>query len=216
MTSKPERIKRVKKGKYKSVTEMIRDLSGDTAFADDVAKRVRQRGVIDYLMAQRAAANLSQNDVAQRMGCTQSRVSKLESGTDNELRGADLEAYAGALGLDVAVFFAKQGMTIADRVKYHVIAVRKLLHHIADLSANDKVMASEANKFFVEVLYNAVRSVGDAARNLASAQKSGLLPAIPCELPPVFSADEDEEESDGCAEHETPNPSSRSSRHARA
>jgi transcriptional regulator with XRE-family HTH domain len=195
---------------------MVRDLAGDTAFADDVAKGVRQRGVIDYLMAQRVVANLSQKDVAQRMGCTQSRVSKLESGTDDDLRGADLEAYAAALGLDVAVVFAKKGMTIADRVKYHVIAVRRLLHHIADLSADDKVMANEANKFFVEVLYNAVRSVGDAARNLTSAQKSGLLPAIPCEFPPVFSAEDDEDDSGDCAEHEAPRPRNRSSRHARA
>lgn len=197
MAEKVERIKRVKKGTYKSVTEMVRDLT-EAPFAEAVIERVRQKGVIDQLMAQRAVQGLSQKDIAERMSCTQSKVSKLEAATDDDLRCGDLEAYADALGLDVSVHLSKRGATLADRVKFHILSARKLLLRIAELSSKDETMANGANRFFAEVLLNAGRSVSEALmKNLESARKNGLLKALPVERPPVVQMDDDE-----CAEED--------------
>jgi transcriptional regulator with XRE-family HTH domain len=204
MAEKVERIKRVKKGSFKSVAEMVRNLA-DAPFAETVVERIRQKGVIDHLMAQRAAQCLSQKDIAERMNCTQSKVSKLEAATDDDLRCCDLEAYATALGLDVSVHFSKKGTTLADRVKFHILAARKLLLRIAELSSKDETMAKGANQFFADVLLNAGGSVAEAVmKNLEAARKNGFLKALPVERPPVVQMDDEVDEPEPCCDRSAP------------
>ena len=88
------------KKQYKTVVEMARHVARDKAFSDKLQKRIAERKVVKQLVALRSAKGLSQADIAKAMGCTQSRISKLESGVDNDLRLGDLENYLEfALGL---------------------------------------------------------------------------------------------------------------------
>ena len=64
-------------------------------------ERAERRRVTDDLAARRAAAGLSQTEVAARMGTSQSAVARLESGS-NDVRLSTLERYAEALGFEVA------------------------------------------------------------------------------------------------------------------
>jgi predicted XRE-type DNA-binding protein len=90
---------------YHSVAELIRDIS-DSEFADAFEARLAERRIIKQLMVQRAAKGLSQKDLAERMHCTQSRISKLESSTDGELSIAEVRLYAAAVGLELSVAFS--------------------------------------------------------------------------------------------------------------
>src|SRR5438270_832611 len=92
---------------YKNVTEMATDLSEDKASGERVAKAIRERAMVDMLMALRTRENMSQTDIAERMGCTQSKVSKLESSIDDDLRLGDFRAYATALGFQMTVRLVK-------------------------------------------------------------------------------------------------------------
>jgi predicted transcriptional regulator len=56
----------------------------------------RRRALADDLVARRAAAGLSQTEVAARMGTSQSAVARLESG-DADVRLSTLERYAAAI-----------------------------------------------------------------------------------------------------------------------
>jgi len=47
----------------------------------------------------RLRAGLSQTDLAARMKCTQSRISKIEDSLDAELSLKDIYEYAGAVGV---------------------------------------------------------------------------------------------------------------------
>ena len=89
------------KAEYTSVAEMVRSVSDDPQFADEFDRRVNSRRLVKHLFALRSAEGLSQKDIADRIGCSQSRISKLESGNDDDLRLADLAAYLRALGLDL-------------------------------------------------------------------------------------------------------------------
>jgi transcriptional regulator with XRE-family HTH domain len=89
-------------GTYQSVSQMVRETC-DGAFADEFDRRLRARTIVKELMVLRARRGLSQADVAEKMGCTQSRISKLESSEDSSLTLGDLARYASAVGFGVGV-----------------------------------------------------------------------------------------------------------------
>jgi predicted transcriptional regulator len=60
----------------------------------------RRRGLIDELVRARRESELSQTEIAARMGTSQSAVARLESG-DLDARLSTLERYAAALGRTV-------------------------------------------------------------------------------------------------------------------
>ncbi len=93
--------------KYRDVSELVRDLSGSD-FADSFDEHLAQRRIIKRLTARRAARGLTQQDVAKKLNCTQSRVSKLESSRDDELSIAEIQCYAAVVGLDLTIGFKEQ------------------------------------------------------------------------------------------------------------
>lgn len=99
---------------YSTVSQMVRDMADDPSFADDFEKHLAQRRVVKKLMVLRAAQGLSQQDIAGMIGCTQSRISKLESATDSQIRLGDLEAYAAALGLEVKLVLTAKNSEVTS------------------------------------------------------------------------------------------------------
>lgn len=63
-----------------------------------------------------ATQGLSQKDVALKLGCTQSRISKLESMTDADLRIGDLSKYAEVLGLELRITFESTNRSTTTRL----------------------------------------------------------------------------------------------------
>ncbi len=61
----------------------------------------RRRGLIGELVSQRQAAQLSQTEVAARMGTSQSAVARLEAG-QADVRASTLERYAAAIGCQIS------------------------------------------------------------------------------------------------------------------
>ena len=119
--------------RYRNIVDMVRDITKDDAFTDELEKTIQERVLLDHLMAKRAAANLSQKDIADRMNCSQGRISKLENGKDSQMTIGEFQQYANILGLEVAFGTRRKNINIAQQVKLHVFAIRKLLHQIADI-----------------------------------------------------------------------------------
>ena len=63
-------------------------------------RSARRRGLIEELVRARRESELSQTEIAARMGTSQSAVARLESG-DLDARLSTLERYAAALGRTV-------------------------------------------------------------------------------------------------------------------
>lgn len=197
MAEKMERIKPVAKGRYASVADMARDLAGDAGFSEDVAARIRRRYIIDFFVAQRTVQGLSQKEIAEKMGCTQSRISKLERGGDSDLRVGDIQGYAAALGLEMTTVLTRKGAPLVEQVKQHAFAMRRLLMRLVSLTGHDTAMAGGAQKFLGEVIYNSAKFVMEAneklQENLEAARENGLLGELPNEPPPLIQIDEDDD-----------------------
>jgi len=164
--------KEQKKPKYRDVAEMVRNVVDEPGFADEFDKRVALRQIVRSLMALRAAAGRSQQDIAAEMKCTQSRISKLEASTDNDLRLGDLTGYSGSLGFTVEIALKPAQWTLADEVKYHAFCMKAILDQMGNLAKKDHSIAKGIARFLNEARYNLGMMIEKAANTVASALRA--------------------------------------------
>jgi transcriptional regulator with XRE-family HTH domain len=144
-------VDRVQRGQYASVDAMMADL---TKSPDDLAEFRRvagDRALLDSLVAIRIKKGLSQKDIAQRMECTQSRISKLENGTDSNTTIGDFKAYAHAIGLDATLMLLRKHSKLADLVKTHTLMIRHAFDRLLEIAADDESMKEGTKKLAIEV-----------------------------------------------------------------
>jgi ribosome-binding protein aMBF1 (putative translation factor) len=91
-------IKKLKFRTYSSVDEMVKRTLGNR-WLKRMKRRLKHTEVVDQLVLARLRAGLSQTDLAERLNCTQSRISKIEDSLDVELSLKDIYDYAGAVGV---------------------------------------------------------------------------------------------------------------------
>jgi len=80
-----------------SVADMVRAIHADEPeFVESFQARLAARQLVKSLTVMRARAGLTQADMAAKLGCTQSKISKIESGVDVDLRFGEVVAYLKA------------------------------------------------------------------------------------------------------------------------
>jgi transcriptional regulator with XRE-family HTH domain len=158
---------------FDSVEKMVDALSGGDSFADGVKQRIRANRVVTGLQAMRVAKGISQARIAQELGSTQSRVSKIETSEDSDLTLGEIEAYARAIDSDVHIGFSKRDITAVEKIKAHAFAIRRELDKLAECSQKDENIAEAVAAFFGEAFFNLVKGVQDASRKLPRRPKDG-------------------------------------------
>ncbi len=155
-----------KNKRYNKVSQMARGISEDKAVADAIEKRIAERQIVKHLMSKRAALGLSQADIAAKMNCSQSRISKLENGLDDDIRLGDFHAYISALDRDMQIHLLKKDSTIADQVKHHFFAMKALMEKLAGLATADSAIAKGVAAFFGEAAFNLIKMLIDSVQQL--------------------------------------------------
>jgi len=149
----------------------VRDLVKATAANDDQIRefdrRIRGSAIVNALVRSRAAAGMTQADVAERMERTQSAVSKLEHSTDAELSLQDIASYLHATGGRLNLGIGKQPNRV-ERIKELAICLEGELKSLADLSSNsdDRSIRQSINGFFGEAWFNFFKILCDATSHL--------------------------------------------------
>lgn len=155
------------KGSYRSVADLTRELLADEpGFVAEFEDRLADREVVKSLAVLRARAGLSQTELAAAVGCTQSKISKLESGPDADLRFGDLVAYLRATGHEARILFVPAGGTLVDEVKDHAFQIKRLLDRMVELAGDDGDIVKGVASFIGEAAYNLVRFAQAAAAAL--------------------------------------------------
>lgn len=93
--------------RYDSVSDLVHDISDDKAFADALDEEIDEQRMATTLFLMRNREGLTQAELAKRMGCTQSRISKLERAPLSGISVQDLIAYSTALGIELNIVFQK-------------------------------------------------------------------------------------------------------------
>jgi transcriptional regulator with XRE-family HTH domain len=148
---------------YANVADLVREMGLDEEMIDAVDQALERQTLMRQLMAMRAARGLSQGDVAGAMGCSQSRVSKMENSEDDELRYGDLRAYARAVGCELESGVRPNDLAPADEASRLAFAVHDRLSRMARLAQGDEAIAQSVAELFGEVLLNFSMIVGKAA-----------------------------------------------------
>jgi len=154
------------KKQYASVSEVLRDAAPDKAFRKEFDEHISERQLIKRLIALRAARGLSQRDIAEKIGCTQSRLSKLENSKDADIKLGDLKAFADAVGCDLPAWPLPRDMKPTDEVKYHTVAIMKNMDELSQLAKSDEKIAEGVARFFFELFVNFSLMLGDSAKRL--------------------------------------------------
>jgi transcriptional regulator with XRE-family HTH domain len=170
---------------YTDVVEMARDiLPKEKDWCDKLERNIADRELSRTFFVMRNHAGLSQAEMARRMGCTQSRVSKLESAPASAISSADMQAYANALGLVLNITFHPK-IGSAQAVKIHAGEISRHLDHLAKLAHTDPGIEQGVTKFFKETITNLVDILSHCAQKLP---RRSLPAAAPADHPPAVAA----------------------------
>lgn len=139
---------------FKNVEEMVKGLSVDKEFKKDALKELENKAIAKFLFTLRCEHNLTQKQLAEKLGCTQSKISKIESSRDNEIAIKDLLDYGKALNLQLGVGYRNTNIKIVDLIKYHAFKIKDYLEQLVELVKDDEDMAKEIMKFHLEAFAN--------------------------------------------------------------
>lgn len=162
--------------RHNSVADMLNSFN-EPSLSEAVKDRIAARKIVSTLVAMRLASDLSQEDMATELGCSQSRISKLERGDDDELRWRDIKAYAHAADQVWELNFTARDGSLASRVKHHAFAIREALSGMVQLAHKDNDIAEGVARFHIEALLNLVKLLHDSASGLPR-QPKGKHPSV--------------------------------------
>lgn len=160
---------------YKSVSELLTDVSDDKEFNKSVEKEIENRQIGKALFAMRCKAGKNQAQVAQAMGCTQGKVSKMENSLDTDISIGDLVKYCSAVNMRVDVGFFDQRLRMVDMVKYHFFRLKRLLDKMIEMAKGDDAMERGMEKFTREAFLNINFGLIDCLEK-AKVKKETLVP----------------------------------------
>lgn len=160
--------------KFKTAAAAAAALAEDPTVEQAVDLEVRRGQFVSTLINLRLSKNITQQQVAEKMHCDPSKISRMESGNDPSF--SDIMGYLGALNLGMSILFDDPSLPAAARIKQCVFEIHRHLESLVNLAktdGKDTALISKIHEFYGEVLFNFV------TRYEKSYQK---LPAI--EIPP--------------------------------
>jgi len=162
---------------YPSVVDMVRAHSKDEpAFVREFEDRLHGRRLVTLLSVLRCRAGLSQRDLAARMGCTQSKISKLESGKDADVSIGDLLRYTAAAENEIRLFFVPKRRSILHQVELHAQSIGTLLSRLVELVGDDPRMGTAVKIAVNKVNFDLGKIVQRAIDSLPAATEAEPQP----------------------------------------
>src|SRR3972149_9838913 len=164
---KKHQIMKMANKRYKSVSELIEDtFDDDPQFVDDLKTQMSRRQVVRGLATLRNSKNITQEEIAEKMNCAQSRVSKIENGLDDDLRLSDILAYLKVLNYNAEISLLPSDMTVVGEIKYYARQMNKAFDKLTSLALKDDTIREGIAKFYNEALVNLMAIVVSSANKL--------------------------------------------------
>lgn len=154
----------------KGTTSIEQQLLGMFADNPDLQNNIKQKfgdtKLVKCLIKMRAKSGLSQAELATRMNCSQSRVSKIEHCDDTDLSFGDILAYTRCTGHSLVMSMTSGNVCASNMIKYHVAQIREQLNKIIELAKDDEEIMSGVDSFSMELLYNICKVIDDATAKI--------------------------------------------------
>ncbi len=162
--------------KFTSTAEAAAHLADDPEMARAVNDEISGNTLVSSLLSMRIAKGLTQEHIAESMKCDASKISRIESGNDRQLKWSDVVGYANALNVRMSVLFDDESLPAAARIKQCVFKIdddlKKLAQMARQFDGDDKT-AGKINQFYKDVLFHFLKRI---SQNL---QRPGNFISIP-------------------------------------
>ena len=139
---------------YSSVAEYIKDTTKNKKVSNRLLRKFTGNSVSKLLVLIRCNNRLSQNQLAKKIGCSQSRISKIENAENRELSINDLFLYAKGLNLKLEIGFRQSNVKIVDLIKYHAVKINSYLSTLRKLAQDDESLKEAIEAFHIEAFFN--------------------------------------------------------------
>jgi transcriptional regulator with XRE-family HTH domain len=139
---------------FKNVNDLIKGLSEDENFKKEAIKQISENRLGKFLSFLRCEHRMTQKELAEKIGCSQGRISKIEAAKDDSLSIKDFIDYGNAFGLELEIGFRSKNMKWVDMVKYHAFQMQGYLNKIVQVAKEDKALEEGALDFCFETLKN--------------------------------------------------------------
>jgi transcriptional regulator with XRE-family HTH domain len=157
--------------KYKSVLEMVKSISTEDSYKELADKQIKGKSLAKFLFYLRCRHSLSQKELANKIGCSQSRVSKIEHSLDKDLAIQDLLDYGKVLNLQLEIGYRHPSVKIIDLIKYHAFKIRSYLDQLNGLVKDDEVLLKGIKSTYFEIFFNMNKIIAEALIKLDFKQK---------------------------------------------
>ncbi len=158
---------------HASLVDAVRGISSSGSVARNLAENLESKALVHKLFGLRCSKGVTQTELAKRLECSQSRISKIENGEDDDIRLGDLRVYLTALGAELNITVFAKKPTAVEKIKHHVFAVKKSLDDLAALANGDQSLAKSIGGFFGECFFNMVRVLQHSSSKLPVSPESG-------------------------------------------
>lgn len=167
------------KTKFNSVAEAAAQLAGNPEIEKKVKQEIGRNSLVSLLLEMRVSKGLTQEDMAQAMGCDASTISRIESENDRALKWTDVTGYANALKVQMSVMFDDESLPASARIKQCVLKIDEDLKKLACLAekvGGDDKIAQEINRFYKQVLFNFLANFSENHSKVQSIVKIPVKP----------------------------------------
>ena len=132
----------------------------DDNVRNDINKKIADHSLAKGLTILRTKADLSQAEMAKKMGVSQPCISRLEYAKNDQIKLGDLNKYVAALGYETTLIISKP-QNIAQKIKNTYNQLSALLTELQKYAVDDEAILQGIAKFELEATHNML--------NLASA-----------------------------------------------
>jgi transcriptional regulator with XRE-family HTH domain len=137
--------------------EMAASLTEDKKAATRVRNHLDSVKLINMLINLRNSKGMTQQQIADEMGVHASKVSRMESVSDDQIRWGDVVKYTKALRINLSLLVDDPSLPAALRIKHYVLTIHQLLEELRVLACKvdeGEELAAQIKEFYAEVLFN--------------------------------------------------------------
>lgn len=155
--------------RYGSVSELLQKEKGSSEIRAEVSALNAQTVVVRQLVALRAGAGMTQTDLAKKIGCTQSRISKIEASKDEDITLGVIRDYVQATESRIGISCGKP-ISHVEAVKNHALSIRRHLESLADITQKHDALEPHIQGFFGEAFFNILSILSECQNQMPNAR----------------------------------------------
>lgn len=165
-----------KEKRLTSVSDAAAFLAGEEDVKKQVETEIENSLIVSNMLQMRVCKGVTQKELARRMGCDPSKISRMEAGNDLQLKMGDVIQYLSVLDVSISLLFEDTSLPAAGQIKQHVYAIQEQLEKLVKIARQvdgDEEIITKIHAFCGEVLFDFLKKFGDSYDQLC--QVSGRM-----------------------------------------